>query len=118
VRGYYDNEPVRQVRQGRVWLIGDAAHPMCPFQGQGANMAMLDGLKLAQFFGELAADPSSEEAKAAAIERDIVTRGRKAVLESRNAAHQFHNTSRLQQWLRNVGFQMGNVFIRMAAKKQ
>ena len=118
VRGYYDKEPVRQVRQGRVWLIGDAAHPMCPFQGQGANMAMLDGLKLAQFFGELAANPGSAGAKAEELQRDIVTRGRKAVLESRNAAHQFHNTSRLQQWLRNVGFQMGNVFIRMAAKKQ
>jgi 2-polyprenyl-6-methoxyphenol hydroxylase-like FAD-dependent oxidoreductase len=113
VRGYYDKDPIRQVREGRVWLIGDAAHPMCPFQGQGANMAMLDGLKLAQFFGELAANPSSAAAKAEALERDIVRRGRKAVLESRNAAKQFHTTNRVRQRLRNVGFRIGNTAIKL-----
>jgi 2-polyprenyl-6-methoxyphenol hydroxylase-like FAD-dependent oxidoreductase len=91
---------------------------MCPFQGQGANMAMVDGLKLAQFFGELVANPRSEETTAEALERDIVTRGRKAVLESSNAARQFHTTSRLLHRFRNVGFQIGNIFIRMATRKQ
>lgn len=118
VRGYYDKEPIQHVRQGRVWLVGDAAHPMSPFQGQGANMAMLDALKLAQFFGELEVDPSRAETKAESLERDIVTRGRKAVLESRNAARQFHTTSRVQRGLRDIGFQIGNFFIRMSTKKK
>ena len=43
--------------QGRVALLGDAAHPMLPFLGMGATTAIEDGLVLARAC-KAAADPS------------------------------------------------------------
>src|SRR5438105_3398959 len=43
-----DRQPVRQWGEGRVTLLGDAAHPTTPNLGQGACMAIEDALVLAQ----------------------------------------------------------------------
>lgn len=48
----YDRVPVPQWGKGRVTLLGDAAHPTTPFLGQGACMALEDGLVLAQCLQE------------------------------------------------------------------
>lgn len=116
VRGYYDKEPVKQVRDGRLWLIGDAAHPMSPFQGQGANMAMLDALRLAELLCGPGAPGSGSTVEAGHLEADIVARGRKAVTDSRNAARQFHTQSRFQQRNRNLGFRFANIFVSRFSK--
>ncbi len=46
--GLFDREPLPEWSRGRVTLAGDAAHPMLPFLGQGAAMAIEDAMLLAR----------------------------------------------------------------------
>ena len=41
-------QPLTQYVQGRIALMGDAAHPTLPFLAQGANMAIEDGAVMAR----------------------------------------------------------------------
>jgi 2-polyprenyl-6-methoxyphenol hydroxylase-like FAD-dependent oxidoreductase len=48
--GLRDREPLEVWTRGRVTMLGDAAHPVLPFLGQGANIALEDGLVLGRCF--------------------------------------------------------------------
>jgi salicylate hydroxylase len=48
--GLRDREPLRQYTKGRVTMLGDAAHPMTPFLGQGACVAIEDAMVLGRAF--------------------------------------------------------------------
>lgn len=54
-----DREPVKDWADGRVALLGDAAHPMLQYFAQGANMALEDAVILADLVEELDRDYSA-----------------------------------------------------------
>jgi salicylate hydroxylase len=48
----YDREPLPAWTKGRLTLLGDAAHPMLPHLGQGANQSIEDGMALATILAQ------------------------------------------------------------------
>ena len=63
----YDREPLPTWTRGRLSLLGDAAHPMLPHLGQGANQSIEDGMALATILAR--ADRTTVPAALAAYER-------------------------------------------------
>ena len=60
-------EPLPTWTRGRLTLLGDAAHPMLPHLGQGANQSIEDGMALATILA--LADRASVPAALLAYER-------------------------------------------------
>jgi salicylate hydroxylase len=55
----HDRPGIDRLSAGRVAVIGDAAHPMLPFQAQGANQAIEDAVVLARCLAAPGADLSA-----------------------------------------------------------
>ncbi|MFE3992631.1 NAD(P)H-dependent oxidoreductase [Streptomyces goshikiensis] len=79
VTDIHDRDPAPRWTDGRVVLLGDAAHPMVPALGQGANMALEDAVVLGE---ALAGAPSVPEALEA-YARERAERAAAVVLQSR-----------------------------------
>lgn len=108
ISGYpvYDRQLLKQevLEQGeQVTLIGDAAHPMSPFKGQGANQALLDALALARLITK-ECRPLSHW-KTAGIRKSVLThfetemlkRSASKVIDSAKAAKFLHSQVALHQ---------------------
>ncbi len=89
----YDRDPIPRWTSGRVTLLGDAAHPMLPYLGQGACQALEDGAVLANALADrrFADDPV---AALAAYERVRRPRASQVVLTARARGVSNHLPSR------------------------
>jgi salicylate hydroxylase len=81
--GLRDREPLAHWTIGRVSMLGDAAHPMSPFLGQGAVVAIEDGTVLGRCF-----------AKASTPEQALRTY--EAARKERANAAQIHSRERIK----------------------
>ena len=65
----YDRAPLPRWSDGRLTLLGDAAHPMLPHLGQGVNQALEDAVALATLLG--AAPGSADVPRALALYEEL-----------------------------------------------
>jgi salicylate hydroxylase len=92
-RPLIDRRCPASARDGRVVLLGDAAHPMAPYMGLGANSAMVDAVKLADALAAaLAAGGTDADLDNAlqSFDAEMIPRVTAAVKASRDAAISYH----------------------------
>ncbi|MBV8327765.1 NAD(P)/FAD-dependent oxidoreductase [Chryseobacterium sp.] len=84
--------------RSNITLIGDAAHVMPPFAGEGANMAMLDALELSEY---LTSDGYTTLREAISdYEINMRQRAAKATLESLENGESMHSEKALENMLK------------------
>ena len=106
-----DRFPVDSWSQGRVTLLGDAAHPMAPAMGQGANTSFEDAYELANCLSKFSSiDEAFSNYEKSRLERTKIIQTRSAKGEmryyetdeqraKRTAAENQTNNDEFQQWL-------------------
>ncbi|MEI8301543.1 MAG: NAD(P)/FAD-dependent oxidoreductase [Chlamydiota bacterium] len=108
ISGYpiYDRELLKSEllqKAGAATLIGDAAHPMSPFKGQGANQALLDALALARSIS-IACGPLSKwkenglrKTVLTEFEEEMLARSASKVKDSAEAVEFLHSQDVLRE---------------------
>lgn len=95
----YDRDPIPEWTRGRVTVLGDSAHSMLPYLGQGACQAIEDGCVLA---AALAAEPDDPVAGLGRYERTRRPRASQVVLASRERGVSNHLASPLAAFRRDL----------------
>ncbi len=102
----YDRDPLDRWSRGRATLLGDSAHAMLPYLGQGACMAIEDGYVL----GALIANEPDITAALKTYESLRMPRTRRTVLGSRMRARENHLASPLARLVRDAKFALRDKF--------
>jgi len=103
----YDRDPPARWSKERITLLGDSAHAMLPYLGQGAAMAIEDGCVLAAAIAR-----HSDDLRTALLtyEQLRMPRARAAVLGSRERARENHLASPWARLKRDVKFALRERF--------
>ena len=99
----YDRDPWPVWTEGRVTLLGDAAHPMVPFLAQGGGQSVEDGYMLGLCLAALGDRP---QAALQAYQALRTERTAKVQLGARAAGEMFHLTNPLKKFMRDLKFWM------------
>lgn len=94
-----DREPTENWTDGRVALLGDAAHPMLQYFAQGAAMAMEDAVAIAQ---AVAARPNDIPAALAAYQAERLVRTARVQIHSRLIGEFIYHPSGARAQVRNA----------------
>jgi len=86
--GLYDREPLEDWTAGRVALLGDACHPMLPYQAQGAAQALEDAAALGDVLEGIDTDAVAEALSSYSARRQ--PRAAAVQLASRHNRELFH----------------------------
>ena len=104
----YDRRPLASWGTGRVTLVGDAAHPMTPNLGQGANQALEDAEAFARAIAAEASGASSPRARGSAVARARhqyqvarLARANAVVVQSRRVGRVMQLANPAACWLRD-----------------
>ena len=90
----FDRDPLPRWSEDRVVLLGDACHPMPPFQAQGAAMAIEDAIVLAKC---LQAHGVSADVRSSSYEQLRKPRTSKVLASARANMGVFHRSNALTQ---------------------
>ncbi|CAF1480031.1 unnamed protein product [Adineta ricciae] len=91
---------------GRITLVGDSAHAMIPFRGQGGNTALMAAWNLTEKLGAIANRTTITNDELNEIlmqyENERIPLGTLEILESRENAERFHSANVVRNFVRNT----------------
>lgn len=102
----YDRDPIPHWSKGRATLLGDAAHPMLPYLGQGVCQAIEDGCVLS---AALARTPEDIPAALQVYEQLRRPRASRIVLAARAQGTYNHLSSPFAIWRRDLTLRLRRI---------